>query len=1053
MERWATVKRLHQAALERAEGERGGFLAEACGADEALRREVESLLAYDDRAASFMEAPAIDVAATNAVNDDSTSLVGRTLAHFHVEAQLGAGGMGEVYLARDPRLDRAVALKVLPPDVAADIDRMQRFAREAKAASALNHPNVATIHDIGESDSVRFIVMEYVEGQTLAQRLANQSLTVREVIDVALQVADALEVAHGKGITHRDIKPANLMVTPRGQVKVLDFGIAKTARSEAAPPKQVMTTSVETAVGLVIGSVPYMSPEQVLGRVVDHRSDLFSLGVTLYELATGRHPFAGATATETMDRILYTRPERMAADNDVLASELERITFRCLEKKVEQRYQSARDLLVDLRRLQQVGAPRTEVPVDHPRHNLPAQITSFIGRDKEIDDIRRLLASTRLLTLTGAGGCGKTRLALQVASELLEQFRHGIWVIDLAPLSDPNLVPSALAGVLHLQEGPQRSLIEVLSGFVRTRQMLIVLDNCEHLIAACAQLAEGLLKAGPDLRILATSRESLSLHGELVWRVPSLSVPSANEVGESAAQSDAVRLFVDRAAAVAPAFSIAEANAAIISDICRRLDGIPLAIELAAARLNMLAVDQISERLNDRFRLLTGGSRTALARQRTLEATVDWSYDLLSAVERRLLCRLSVFAAGWTLEAAEEVCGGDNIRKEALLDLLSHLVDKSLVIADEKHRRYRLLETVRQYGRDRLLRSRQAEGIRGRHFTFFLELVRRAEPYLQSHDQVEWLNRLHVEYDNVRTALEWSATTPQRRRQGLELAAMLLWFWVKRGLFAEGRQWLEGPLALERDASPRQRAKAMVALAHMLYFSGDFDSAVVVLDELLALGRASNDLYAIGWALAFRSISLIDLGAFDEAERLASEAQRVAAESGDRWVEGLALMFQALAAHFTNRYDRADRLYDECLARARATGDQLLLSNALGNLASLRVMQGHHRAAKTLGAESVKYSVALTDFRGIAWSLEPVAAVAAAEGDAERAARLWGASDSLLEHVGSTLTPTHQWFRASYFSAASERLGHDAFRAALLQGRAMSFAQAAQYALSEMAHE
>src|SRR5262245_6831174 len=375
MERWATVKRLHQAALDREAGPRAAFLADACAGDETLRREVESLLAHEDRAQSFMESPAIDVAAKNVHDNDSTSLVGRTLGHFHVEAQLGAGGMGEVYLARDPRLDRAVALKVLPPDFAGDADRMQRFAREARAASALNHPNVATIHDIGESDSVRFIVMEYVEGQTLAQRITDQPLTISEIVAVAMQVADALEVAHAKGITHRDIKPANLMLTPRGQVKVLDFGIAKTVRGEGVPLTEAMTTGAETTVGLVIGSVPYMSPEQVLGHVVDHRSDLFSLGVTLYELATGRHPFAGATATETMDRILHASPERMAGPNAAIPSELERITFTCLKKDVEHRYQSARDLLADLRRLRQTDADRTRIAVDYPRHNLPAQLT------------------------------------------------------------------------------------------------------------------------------------------------------------------------------------------------------------------------------------------------------------------------------------------------------------------------------------------------------------------------------------------------------------------------------------------------------------------------------------------------------------------------------------------------------------------------------------------------------------------------------------------------------------------------------------------------------
>jgi serine/threonine protein kinase len=300
MERWTTVKSLHLAALDREPSQRAVFLDEACAGDEALRREVESLLAYEEDAERFMESPALEVTARSVSQDRDTRLVGRTLSHYQVESLLGAGGMGEVYLARDPRLDRAVALKILPLDLAFDADRMQRFTREAKAASALNHPNVATIYDIGESDALHFIVMEYVEGHTLAQKIAERPLTVTEIVDVAVQVADALDAAHAKGITHRDIKPANLMLTPRGQVKVLDFGIAKTARGEESSRTEEMTTGPQTAVGLMIGSVPYMSPEQVRGHRVDHRSDLFSLGVTLYETETGRHPFASATATETM---------------------------------------------------------------------------------------------------------------------------------------------------------------------------------------------------------------------------------------------------------------------------------------------------------------------------------------------------------------------------------------------------------------------------------------------------------------------------------------------------------------------------------------------------------------------------------------------------------------------------------------------------------------------------------------------------------------------------------------------------------------------------------
>src|SRR5262245_4038734 len=453
MERWATVKRLHQAALDREPGQRAAFLEGACAGDHALRREVESLLSYESDAEPFMEAPAVDVAAKSVSRDFNMPVVGRTLGHYRVESLLGAGGMGRVYLAFDPRLDRVVALKILPPDLIGDVDRLQRFTREAKAASALNHPNVATIHDIGESAGVRFIVMEYVEGHTLAEKIVGGSLAVAEILDIAVQVADALDAAHAKGITHRDIKPANLMLTPRRQVKVLDFGIAKTVRGEGAPVTEEMATNAQTAVGFVIGSVPYMSPEQVSGHEVDHRSDLFSLGVTLYELTTRRHPFAGATATKTRDRILHAHPEPIAVLNDAIPSELERITLKCLEKDLERRYQSARELLADLRHLQQTDAAATRIPVGgHRRHNLPAQLTSFVGRRREIQEVRRLLAGSRLLTLTGAGGCGKTRLALQVASEVLDQFRDGVWVVDLAPLSDPDVVTHSVASVCRVKQ-------------------------------------------------------------------------------------------------------------------------------------------------------------------------------------------------------------------------------------------------------------------------------------------------------------------------------------------------------------------------------------------------------------------------------------------------------------------------------------------------------------------------------------------------------------------------------------------------------------------------
>jgi len=347
MDHWTTVKRIHQSALDKDPSERAAFVDESCGGDAALRREVESLLTYAAEAESFLEQPAVDLAPTAPGESHETTLVGRTVSHYQVLSLLGAGGMGQVYLARDSRLDRTVALKILPGELAADPERMQRFAREAKAASALNHPNVATIYDVGESDGIRFIVMEHVEGETVAARI-DRPLTPSDVVDIAVQAADALDVAHAKGITHRDIKPANLMLTHRGHVKVLDFGVAKMHRSEEVSPNGDWTVEPVTAVGSVVGSGPYMSPEQIAGGDVDPRSDVFSLGVVIYQLATGQLPFSGSTRAELMDDILHAAPEPMTGINPAIPSELERMAFKCLEKSADARYQSARELLTEL---------------------------------------------------------------------------------------------------------------------------------------------------------------------------------------------------------------------------------------------------------------------------------------------------------------------------------------------------------------------------------------------------------------------------------------------------------------------------------------------------------------------------------------------------------------------------------------------------------------------------------------------------------------------------------------------------------------------------------
>ncbi|HUE86248.1 MAG TPA: protein kinase, partial [Vicinamibacterales bacterium] len=857
------------------------------------------------------------------------------------------------------------------------------------------------------------------------------------------------------GITHRDIKLANLMLTPRGQVKVLDFGIAKTARSERLSARDQLNTDTQTGVGLVMGSVPYMSPEQVLGREVDERSDLFSLGIALYEMATGRLPFAGATPTETMDQILHAPPEPIVGLDSDIPSELKRITFKCLEKDLERRYQSAAALLAELRHLRRQADEDVTRVGEARRHNLPAQLTSFAGRRQKAAEIRQLFGSTRLLTLTGAGGCGKTRLALHLAGDLLDEFRDGVWLVDLSPLSEPDLVKNSLASILHVQEGSERSLIEVLSDYARPRQMLVVLDDCEHLIAACASLAELLLRSAPRLRVLATSREALGISGETVWRVPSLSVPSSDaQVSlDVLLECEAPRLFVERAATVAPTFALTPGNAATVVEICRRLDGIPLAIELAAARLNVLSVESINDRLNDRFRLLTGGSLTAVARQRTLEATVDWSYELLSKAERRLLCHLSVFAGGWTMDAAEAVCASNGIKKDAVLDLLSHLVDKSLVNAEENapgNRRYRFLETVRHYAREHLLRSGSVQKLRDRHLDFFFDLARTAAPEVQGPNQAQWLNRLELEHDNLRAALEWCLTSARSSETSLRLVCALWPFWNRRNHFGEGRQWVERALTADPHAPRPLRARAFIAVADLSYFLGDDATLQAFAEQVMALDAEGlhDERWTVAMALFAMGVAAMDRGAFDDGATLGEKSLAVARETGAAWVGGLARIPIAMAAIKRGELDRARSLIEDAVGVFRSSGDKWGLAILLVNLTHVLVHQGEFEDAIAVAREGVMLSQETADRRSLTWCLTELGAAMAGQNLMTHAARLWGAVESISQSIGSPLPTAVRGIQDLHLPIVRQALG-ESFDIALAEGRAMTPDAAIAYALAD----
>lgn len=555
-------------------------------------------------------------------------------------------------------------------------------------------------------------------------------------------------------------------------------------------------------------------------------------------------------------------------------------------------------------------------------NNLPAQVTSFIGRERELAAAAEGLAQARLLTLTGPGGAGKTRLALQVASGRLADYPDGAWLVELAPVSDPRLVLPGVAGVLNVREHPGQSLLEALIEALRSQRLLLVLDNCEHLVAACAQLCTELLRACPEVKILASSREVLGISGEMTLNVPPLSLPDLNgRVDLDALQrSEAVQLFVERARAVQPAFDLNNLNAAAVAQICRRLDGIPLAIELAAARVRLLKPEQIASRLDDLFHLLTGGSRTALPRQQTLEALIGWSYDLLSPAERVLFRRLAVFSGGWTLEAAEAVCSGEaenlSLRPEMGLDLLAQLVNKSLVAVEdgEGEARFRLLETIRQYAHKELVAAGEVDGLRDRHLAYFKQFSDQAAAGLQGPDQPTWLGRLERDHDNLRLALDWGLEHDPLA--ALALANNLTYFWSGRGYGSEGRRWLQAGLdrletmraagtdqrdAGQEDAGPAGtglagrtfQARALSAYGQIAITQGDYAAARQALEQSVQMQREAADLQALVVSLALLSLATLFSGEIDHSQALAEEGERLGRQLQEPI--GLALSLSILA--------------------------------------------------------------------------------------------------------------------------------------------------------------
>jgi len=652
------------------------------------------------------------------------------------------------------------------------------------------------------------------------------------------------------------------------------------------------------------------------------------------------------------------------------------------------------------------------LPVRQVPNNLPQPLTSFIGRVKEIGELRQMLAAARLLTLTGSGGCGKTRLALQLAREAMPLFRDGVWLVELAALADPLLVPQALAKTLGVKEEAGANLVQTISAHLDSHHALLVLDNAEHLLAACAELADTVLQHCPHITVIVTSREGLGVAGESTYRVPSLSLPDPrrDNTPESLAPYEAVRLFVERACRHSPQFALTRQNAPAVASVCHRLDGIPLAIELAAARLRSLSVDELNGRLDQRFRILTGGSRTALPRQQTLRALIDWSHDLLGAGEQALLRRLSVFAGGWTLAAAEQVCSGEGVAADEVLDLLTALADKSLALAETRAGavRYRLLETVRQYARDRLLEQGGGQAWRDRHLAAFAALAKEAEPHLRGADQQPWMDRLETEHENLRAALTRACAPGADVAAGLALSDALFQFWYVRGYFGEARAWYESLLAAAPGTAPAARAEALGGAGVMAWQQGDYAAARCAHESALAILRTMDDRAAVARSLLNVGIVDFEQGHYAAARARFEEGLAIRREVGKPQGVASALHNLAAVADAEGDHAAASRLFGESLEVYRALGDRWGTAISLANLGAVALRQGEPGAALWRHAESLAIRRDLGDRRGIAESLAGVATARAVLGDPLRAAALWGAAERQRDEIGAPLSPSER---------------------------------------------